>query len=133
MARLTAGGIPRERPALRGVDVLDAAFVDLAVRETSAGMVQVDPAGEEVEGMPFVGPAGLLVDYSSFIADRSVYNNLFDSRILMRAGAPDSLSSELTKAGLTVETTLRARSGCSTRAPTPWRCGSTPWSPRWCC
>ena len=106
MARLTAGGIPRERPALRGVDVLDAAFVDLAVRETSAGMVQVDPVGEEVEGMPFVGPAGLLVDYSSFIADRSVYNNLFDSRILMRAGAPDSLSSELTKAGLTVETTL---------------------------
>lgn len=109
MARMTAGGIPRLRPALRGVDVLDTAFVDLAVRETSAGMVQVDPVGGEVLGMPFVGPAGLLVDYNSFLADRSVYDNLFDTRVLMRAGTPDSLSTELTRAGLAVETTLAAQ------------------------
>lgn len=108
MARLTAGGIPARRPALRGVDVRDAAFVDLAARESS-GLVQVDPIGEEVQGMPFVGPAGLLVDYSSLVADRTVYDNLFDTRVLMRAGAPASLASGLTRAGLTQETTLAAQ------------------------
>lgn len=108
MARLTAGGIPVERPALRGVDVLDRAFVDLATREP-AGMIQVEPVGEDLLGMPFVGPAGLLVDDSSFIADRSVYDNLFTTRVLMRSGAPSAMSGELAEAGLTVETTLAAQ------------------------
>ncbi|WP_107705143.1 FtsX-like permease family protein [Nocardioides allogilvus] len=107
MARLSAGGIPLQRPVLRGVDVSDRVIADLPNRE-SAGMVQVDPAGE-LEGMPFVGPAGLLVDYSAFIADRSVYDNLFETRVLMRAGAPQSLSRELTRSGLAVETTYAAQ------------------------
>ncbi|UUZ61202.1 FtsX-like permease family protein [Nocardioides sp. B-3] len=55
--------------------------------------------------MPFVGPAGLLVDYSSFIADRSVYDNLFTTRVLMRSGAPAAMSTALAEAGLAVETT----------------------------
>ncbi|MEO5664489.1 MAG: FtsX-like permease family protein [Nocardioides sp.] len=104
MARMTAGGIPLKRPALCGVDVLDAAFVDLATREP-AGMIQVDPVADELLGMPFVGPAGLLVDYSSFIADRSVYDNLFTTRVLMRSGAPAAMSTSLAEAGLAVETT----------------------------
>ena len=38
--------------------------------------------------MPFIGPSGLLVDYSSFITDRPVYNSNLDTRVLQREGAP---------------------------------------------
>ncbi|PUA81284.1 FtsX-like permease family protein [Nocardioides currus] len=107
MARLTAGGIPLDRPAVRGVDVPDRALVALEETETS-GAVPVDPVST-VQGMPFVGPAGLLVDYSSFVADRPVYDNLFATRVLMRSGAPASMSTALTEAGLSVETTYSAQ------------------------
>lgn len=104
MARLTAGGIPLERPGVRGIDVTDPVLEHL----DGSGAIRVDPAAT-VEGMPFVGPAGLLVDYSSFVADRPVYDNLFDTRVLMRDGAPESMATALTEAGLTVETTLAAQ------------------------
>lgn len=107
MARLTAGGIPLQRPAVRGVDVPDSALVALDDVEVS-GAIPVDPVST-VEGMPFVGPAGLLVDYSSFVSDRPVYDNLFNTRVLMKEGAPESMSRALTEAGLTVETTLAAQ------------------------
>ncbi|MCW2834392.1 MAG: FtsX-like permease family protein [Nocardioides sp.] len=107
MARLTAGGIPLQRPAARGADVPDRAVDDLDDQNTS-GAIPVDPVST-VEGMPFVGPAGLLVDYSSFVSDRVVYDNLFDTRVLMKDGAPESMSTALTEAGLTVETTLAAQ------------------------
>jgi len=106
MARLTAGGIPLERPAVRGVDVSDGLIGKLSGTDGS-GAIPVR-ARSTVEGMPFVGPAGLLVDYASFVSDRPVYDNLFDTRVLMRQGAPDAMSTALTKAGLTVETTLAA-------------------------
>ncbi len=107
LARLTAGGIPLRRPAVRGVDVPDRVFGSLDDADVS-GAIPVDPV-TTVEGMPFVGPAGLLVDYASFVADRPVYDNLFDTRVLMREGAPASMATELTRAGLTVETTLAAQ------------------------
>ena len=107
MARLTAGGIPLQRPAVRGVDVPDSALAALDDVDVS-GAIPVDPVST-VEGMPFTGPAGLLVDYSSFVADRPVYDNLFDTRVLMKEGAPESMSRALTEAGLTVETTLAAQ------------------------
>ncbi|HXH80704.1 FtsX-like permease family protein [Nocardioides sp.] len=106
MARLTAAGIPSERPAARGADVPARVIGELGNTDTS-GAVPVDPRST-VEGMPFVGPAGLLVDYASFVSDRPVYDNLFDTRVLMREGAPASMSTALTEAGLTVETTLAA-------------------------
>ncbi len=107
MARLTAGGIPLDRPAARGVDVPERAIIGLEDTEVS-GAIPVDPV-VLVEGMPFVGPAGLLVDYASFVSDRPVYDNLFETRVLMKDGAPESMATALTKAGLTVETTLAAQ------------------------
>ena len=107
MARLTAGGIPLRRPTVLGVDVPDSALVKLDDLDVS-GAIPVDPVST-VEGMPFVGPAGLLVDYASFVSDRPVYDNLFNTRVLMKAGAPESMSTALTEAGLTVETTLAAQ------------------------
>lgn len=104
MARLTAGGITLKRPAARGVDVTDAAIEHL----DGSGVIGVDPVGA-LEGMPFVGPQGLLVDYSSFITDRPVYDNLFDTRVLVRAGTPAAVTAGLRAAGLTPETTLAAQ------------------------
>ena len=74
MARITAGGITRARPALAGPKVQERAIDKL---DEGFGLIPVDPVGE-IEGMPFTGPSGLLVDYSSFITDRPVYDNLDD-------------------------------------------------------
>ncbi len=101
MARLTSGGITVKRPAVRGVDVSDEAIEAL----DGSGVIGVEPQGT-AEGLPFVGPRGLLVDFASFITDRPVYDNLFDTRVLMRAEAPQEVRDALEESGLTVETTL---------------------------
>ncbi|RYB93944.1 FtsX-like permease family protein [Nocardioides oleivorans] len=102
MARLTAGGIVERRPALEGPKVQQTALAKL---DEGFGLIRVDPVGE-IEGMPFVGPSGLLVDYSSFITDRPVYNSNLDTRVLQRAGAPADVTEALSAAGLSVESTL---------------------------
>ncbi|GAA1912845.1 FtsX-like permease family protein [Nocardioides hwasunensis] len=104
MARLTAGGIVENRPALAGPKVRQTAIAKL---DEGYGLIRVDPVGQ-IEGMPFVGPAGLLVDYSSFITDRPVYNSNLDTRVLQRAGAPAEVTEALSAAGFSVETTLAA-------------------------
>lgn len=101
MARLTSGGITLKRPAVRGVDVSDEAIEGL----DGSGVIGVEPQGT-AEGLPFVGPTGLLVDFSSFITDRPVYDNLFQTRVLMRDEAPAEVRDALEESGLTVETTL---------------------------
>ena len=105
MARLTAGGIVEQRPALAGPKVQQTALAKL---DEGFGLVRVDPLGGigAVEGMPFAGPSGLLVDYSSFITDRPVYNSNLDTRVLQREGAPSGITDALSAAGLTIETTL---------------------------
>lgn len=101
MARLTSGGITLKRPAVRGVDISDEAIEGL----DGVGVIGVESRGT-AEGLPFVGPTGLLVDYASFITDRPVYDNLFETRVLMRDGAPQDVRDALEESGLTVETTL---------------------------
>ncbi|KRF34623.1 FtsX-like permease family protein [Nocardioides sp. Soil805] len=103
MARLTSGGITLKRPAVRGVDVSDEAIEGL----DGSGVIGVEPRGT-AEGLPFVGPTGLLVDFASFVNDRPVYDNLFQTRVLMRDGAPAEVRDALEESGLTVETTLAA-------------------------
>jgi hypothetical protein len=101
MARLTAGGLAPRRDVVRGVDVADKALEGL----DGYGLVPVQPVSE-AEGMPFVGPTGLLVDYASFTTDRPVYDNLFQVRVLMREDAPTDVREALADQGLTVLTTL---------------------------
>ena len=102
MARITAGGITRARPALAGPKVQDRAITKL---DEGYGLIPVDRVGE-IEGMPFTGPSGLLVDYSSFITDRPVYDNLVTVHVLAREGTPASITEALSEAGLSVGTTL---------------------------
>ncbi len=102
MARITAGGITRSRPALAGPGVQDRAISKL---DEGYGLIPVDLV-DEIEGMPFTGPSGLLVDYSSFLTDRPVYDNLVTVHVLARAGTPTSITEALSEAGLSVGTTL---------------------------
>jgi hypothetical protein len=102
MARMTAGGQVRRRPAMVGPKVREGALDTLDEGYT---FVQVERRGE-LEGMPFLGPAGLLVDYSSLLTDRAVFDNLVDVRVLQREGAPESITDALSAEGLTVATTL---------------------------
>ena len=102
MARITAGGLTRDRLALAGPGVQKRAIAKL---DEGFGLIPVEPVGE-IEGMPFTGPSGLLVDYSSFITDHPVYDNLVTVHVLEREGAPASISEALSEAGLTVGTTL---------------------------
>jgi hypothetical protein len=102
MARITAGGITRDRPALEGPQVQKRALDKL---DEGYGLIPVGPVGE-IEGMPFTGPSGLLVDYSSFITDHPVYDNLMTVRVLAREGTPKSITDALSEAGLSVGTTL---------------------------
>ncbi|MBC2932008.1 FtsX-like permease family protein [Nocardioides sp. zg-1228] len=106
MARLTAGGITRDRPALAGPGVQARAIAKL---DEGFGLIPVDPIGGigAIEGMPFTGPSGLLVDYSSFVTDRPVYDNLVTTHVLAREGTPSSITEALSSAGLTVGTTLQ--------------------------
>ncbi len=105
MARLTSGGITRDRPALAGPGVQERALQRL---DAGTSLIPVDPIGGigAVEGMPFTGPSGLLVDYSSFLTDRPVFDNLVTTHVLAREGTPASITEGLSKAGLTVGTTL---------------------------
>jgi hypothetical protein len=104
MARLSAGGIVAARPALAGPKVQAGALDKL---DEGFGLIPVDPVAE-IEGMPFTGPSGLLVDYSSFITDRPVWNSNLDTRVLQREGAPAEITDALSAAGMSVETTLAA-------------------------
>ena len=72
------------------------------------GLIPVAPVGGigAVEGMPFTGPSGLLVDYSSFITDRPVFDNLVTTHVLAREGTPASVTEALSEAGLSIGTTL---------------------------
>ena len=105
MARMTAGGITRDRPALAGPGVQQRAIAKL---DEGYGLIPVEPLGGigAIEGMPFTGPSGLLVDYSSFITDRPVFDNLVTTHVLARDGTPASITQALSQAGLSVGTTL---------------------------
>jgi putative ABC transport system permease protein len=102
MARITAGGSTRDRPALAGPKVQERALDKL---DEGYGLIPVGPVGE-IEGMPFTGPSGLLVDYSSFITDHPVYDNLMTVHVLAREGTPAAITDALSEAGLSVGTTL---------------------------
>lgn len=101
MAKLTTLGLTRERPVQAGAGVTEQSISELG----GTGQPQVRSVGT-LEGMPFLGPSGLLMDYRSYILDRPVYDATFDVRVLARDGAPAEITDGLTDAGMTVETTF---------------------------
>jgi len=101
LAKLSASGLAEERRVARGAGVSDQTIADI----DGSGPPPVDPV-VTVEGMPFLGPAGLLIDHTGYTVDRPVYDATFDTRVLARDGLPDDVRRELAAAGLSVQTTL---------------------------
>lgn len=104
---LATAGVPRRRPVVVGTDALGP------LRRAEARAVPGDSVGGEVpvrpvltaHSLPFVGPSGILVDYTMFFADRQVYEQLFDSHVLADAATPAPVRAALVARGFSVETT----------------------------
>lgn len=101
MAKLSAAGIRPDRPVARGVGVSDEVLAGI----DGSGPPRVAPV-LDVEGMPFLGPLGLLIDHTGYTVDRPVYDATFRIHVLADDGVPDDVRRELAAAGLSVETTL---------------------------
>lgn len=100
LAKLSAAGIAQQRPVARGTGVSPETIAAI----DGSGPPPVDPV-VTVEGMPFLGPLGLLVDHTGYTVDRPVYDATFDTRVLADDGLPDDVRRQLAAAGLSVETT----------------------------
>ena len=104
---LATGGVPKRRPVVAGTDAL------APLHHAEARAVSGASAGGEVpvrpvltaRSLPFVGPSGILVDYTMFVADRQVFEQLFESHVLADAATPASVRQALIARGLTVDTT----------------------------
>jgi hypothetical protein len=104
---LATGGVPALRPVVVGTDAL------APLRRAEARAVPGASVGGEVpvrpvltaRSLPFVGPSGILVDYTTFFADRQVFEQLFQSRVLADAATPAPVRRALAARGLTVDTT----------------------------
>lgn len=100
--RLATGGLAAARPVLRGTDVTEA-----QVRGYGGvpGGVPLDSVGTAAS-TPFLGPAGVLVDLTQLTSDEGTYDDFYDTRVLVRDGAPSAVRDALSAQGLTVASTL---------------------------
>jgi predicted lysophospholipase L1 biosynthesis ABC-type transport system permease subunit len=55
--------------------------------------------------VPFLGPSGILIDYTMLFSDRQVYQQLFTSYVLADAATPPRIRDALSARGLTVQAT----------------------------
>jgi hypothetical protein len=101
---ITPSYVPPARPVLMGrtadekslgmagdVDVLDTGAVNgLPVRVVAT-----------TDSMPFVGPHGLLIDYTMLISDQTIPDEATQAYVLARGDTPDEMLTGLRDAGLT--------------------------------
>ncbi len=104
---LATAAVPPRRPVVAGVQALGP------LRRSEARAIQGSSVGGEVpvrpvltaRSVPFLGPSGILIDYTMLFSDRQVFEQLFDSRVLADAATPAPVRAALAARGLSVETT----------------------------
>lgn len=104
---LATAGVPPRRPVVVGTEAL------APLRKAEARAVPGGSVGGEVpvrpvlvsRSVPFLGPSGILVDYTMFSSDRQVYEQLFTSRVLADASTPPRIRDALEAHGLSVQST----------------------------
>lgn len=106
-ARLATGGLAGARPVLRGADVTEEQVRGYA---GAPGGVPLQVVGT-AESTPFLGPAAVLVDLTQLTSDTGTYDSFFDTRVLVRDGAPAVVGEALSAQGLTVASTLEDEQG----------------------
>jgi hypothetical protein len=103
LAPLSAGGIPAALPVVKGVDATTAARGGASTDIESD--FSVDPV-VTARSVPFLGPAGILIDYTMLTTDRTIYDQNLPVYVLARADTPSSVTDALRSNGITVDTRL---------------------------
>lgn len=100
-------GVPARRPAVVGADAL-APLRKAEARTAPGGSVGGEVPVRPVlvaRSVPFLGPSGVLIDYTMLFSDRQVYEQLFHSYVLADAATPPRVRNALSARGLSVQTT----------------------------
>jgi hypothetical protein len=106
--RLGSGDVPTYRPVLVGLqagDGIEQGDGGAEMRLASAGVVLVDPV-RNVESMPFLGPGGILIDYSMFTRDDKLTDSLTRVYVLARSDTPEDVRQAMSDRGLYESTTF---------------------------
>ena len=123
VVQLAAGALTGGLPVVRGVDS-PASPPKGSFDQTSATEFETRAAlmGQSV---PFLGPSGSMIDYSTLTTDRVVYRQRVPVYVLARTDTPDTVTQAMRDRGLSVSTSWPTSSARSTRVPMPWPCAST--------
>lgn len=104
IVQLTPGDIPRELPVLQGVDAPEGTQ-EGAFGSTSATEFPSDPIGTAAS-VPFLGPSGVLIDYTMLTTDRQIYPQDVPVHVLVDDDTPEQVLDGLRDRGASVSTTL---------------------------
>jgi hypothetical protein len=104
IGQLSAGALPRALPVVQGVD----SHTDVPAgtfASTSSAQFAVDPVISS-QSVPFLGPDGLLIDYSMLTTDRTLLEQRSVVYVLARADTPAAVTRGLQDRGASVTSTL---------------------------
>ena len=104
IGQLSSGDIPEALPVVQGVDASTTASSG-SFAATSENEFAVDPVLSS-QSVPFLGPSGLMIDYTMLTTDRTVYEQKATVYVLARADTPASVTRGLQDRGVSVTTTL---------------------------
>ncbi len=104
IGQLSSGDIPDALPVVRGVDASTSAAAG-SFAATSETEFAVDPVITS-ESVPFLGPSGLMIDYTMLTTDRTVYEQKAVVYVLARADTPAAVTRGLQDRGASVTSTL---------------------------
>lgn len=102
-AALTSG-MGGLRPVVAGREAVDR--LGRVAEGAATSTVGGPPPSEAVlvaESVPFLGPEGVLIDYSVLTTNRTVYEEEFEVRVLAAADTPEQVTTALAGQGLTAE------------------------------
>jgi hypothetical protein len=108
LVRLTSGAIPNARPVLAGRDAVDI-LNDVPPGAQSAILLPPTAhAAAVAESIPFVGPRGVLADYTMTVQGHPLDEDDWDVHILANSDTPAQVQDDLAARGITLSTTNAA-------------------------
>ncbi|MBD3927385.1 hypothetical protein IEZ26_22370 [Nocardioides cavernae] len=101
-AALTSG-MGGLRPVVAGREAVDRLGRVAGAATSTVGGPPPSEAVLVAESVPFLGPEGVLIDYSVLTTNRTVYEEEFEVRVLAAADTPEQVTTALAGQGLAVE------------------------------
>lgn len=107
IVQLASGDLPTALPVVRGVDAPTGANKGSFGSSTSATEFATDPVA--IAGsVPFLGPTGVMIDYTMLTTDREIYPQDVPVYVLVAADTPAQMLTGLRDRGASASTTLAA-------------------------